>query len=402
MKFFGITLDSWFPWKIAGRIRMLTFVLDKIGKGDFSQMAPISQSDMIGKLGIKINEIADSLSKQINILKYERMQLETIINNMVEGVAVVDGSGVMVLANAAWYKIFGTSPKSLGHPILESVRVPQIYDSISASLGCPGASEVEFGVGDRFFVARSAPFETAEFKGCVTVVNDISKMRILENVRRDFSANVSHQMKTPLTSILGYSETLLQEAVSDPETSRRFVQTIHEQAINLKDLIEDVLGLARIESFSYRADRKEMDVQDAATAVAAKFKDNKKRVIVIVDVPKIAIISDRKAIEHALHNLIDNAVKYTPEGGRVKISGSEDGSNVLISVVDNGVGIPGSDISRIFERFYRVGGSDDLVREGTGLGLAIVKHLVEKLRGEIFVESSIGMGSTFTIKILKK
>lgn len=381
---------------------MLTFVLDKIGKGDFSQMAPISQNDIIGKLGIKINEIANSLSKQINVLKYERMQLETIINNMAECVAVTDGSGVMVLANAAWYKIFGSSPKSLGRPILESVRVPQIFDGISASLTGNSVSEVEFGVGDRFFMARSAPFETAEFKCCVTVVNDISKIRILENVRRDFSANVSHQMKTPLTSILGYSETLLQGAISDPEASMKFVQTIHKQAINLKELIEDVLGLARIESSSYLTDRKDVNVQDAVAAVVAEFKDNEKRVTIIADVPKMVIISDRKAIEHIFHNLIDNAVKYTPVNGEVKIAGREDETNIFISVLDNGMGIPDGDLNRIFERFYRVRSSDNLFHEGTGLGLAIVKHLVEKLRGEIFVESSIGIGSTFTIKIPKR
>lgn len=401
MKLFGISLESWLPWKMASRIRILSFVLDRIGRSDFSQMAPMAQSDIIGDLGRKINELASSLSSQIKNLKHERAQLEAIINNMAEGVVVTDENGTITLANKAWYNIFSSSPDKLGRSILESVRVPQIFDGIKKSMLSGKHNEVEFGLGDRFFVSKSTPFVSSEFNGCVTVVNDISRMKELENMRRDFTANVSHQMKTPLTSILGYSETLLQGAINDPEASMRFVQTIHEQAISLKELIEDVLGLARIESSTYQSEWKEMNLQNAVASAVAGFKDTNKHLSISIDVPKITIRSDQKAIEHILHNLIDNAVKYTPADGSVKIVASENGTNMLISVIDNGVGIPEGDINRIFERFYRASGPDNLPREGTGLGLAIAKHLVEKLRGQISVKSRVGEGSTFTINIPK-
>lgn len=399
MKLLGITLGSWLPWRLAGRIRALSSALDRIGSGDLSTIVPLSEDDIIGSLGARINGLASSLSVQMNRLRLERTQLETIIDNMSEGVAVTDAGTVLLLANQAWYRTFGSSPKSLGSPILESVRVPHIFDSIRNSTASRMPSETEFGIGDRFFIARSVPFETAGVLGCVTVVSDTTRMKSLENIRRDFTANVSHQMKTPLTSILGYSETLLSGALDDPAASRRFIETIHEQAVKLRELIEDVMELARIESPMFHPELVGTDLRALLENTVNDFSHGRKNVRVILDCGELFAVTDRKAVSHIVHNLVDNAVKYSYDGGDVMVKAFSDGANIYISVTDKGVGISEEDTGRIFERFYRANGSDRTSRDGTGLGLAITKHLVEKLNGRIDVTSRPGCGSTFTVTL---
>lgn len=397
MRFFGISIDSLLPWRMASRIRMLAFVLDKIGKGNFSQKAPISEGDIIGKLGVKINEIATSLESQIGKLKHERVQLKTIISNMSEGVVVTNEDGIIILANPSWYKIFGSSPKSLGQPILESVRIPHIFDTIMNALKSKKLSEEEFGVGDRFFVARAVPFETNQVKGCVTVINDITKVKRLERMRRDFTANVSHQMKTPLTSILGYSETLLNGALKDESSTYKFVETIHEQSLQLKELIDDVLELARIESVAKDVEAADMDIGELVEALINEFSDNKKGIIVNYTLAKIVVKSERTAVEHILRNLLDNAIKYTPVGGTVSVLLEELDRNVSVSIEDTGIGINAGELDRVFERFYRV----DQSIKGSGLGLAIAKHLTDKIGGQILVQSKLGKGSKFQLILPK-
>lgn len=399
MHLFGISLRKWLPWRILSRIRMLLFVLDRIGRGDFGQKAPISEDDIIGKLGIKINEIADSLSSQMDALRHERAQIETIVDNMSEGVVVTDVHGVILFANIAWYNIFETTPKSLGHPLLESVRIPHIFDSIKNAFLKNIITEVEFGVGDRCFVARSAPLKTQDFNGCVTVVNDISKTKHLENIRRDFTANVSHQMKTPLTSIIGYSETLLDGALNDNNSAVNFVKTIHSESKRLKELIDDVLDLAKIESPSLKKELKEFDVSVLITDLLGEFGNNKKGITIKFSGQRINISSNPQAVRHIVHNLLDNAIKYSYDGGIIDVDTAGSEKDVIVLVRDYGIGISEEDLPRIFERFYRVNNLQ--TKEGSGLGLAIAKHLAEQITANILVESELGKGSIFKLIIPK-
>lgn len=325
--------------------------------------------------------------------KHEQAQLEAIINAMVEGVVVVDNNSIITLANSAWYKTFGSDPKSLGRPFSESIIIKELTENIRNVISDRKPIEIDFGFDGRTFTANIAPFKL----GCVAVINEVTRLKKLEEVRRDFTANVSHQMKTPLTSIIGYSETLLDGAVEDPKAAIPFVQTIHEQALKLKALIEDVLGLARIESNSWKPEFKELNIKETVHSSAEEYRKNKKGVTIFIDVPDVTIKSDKESIEHILHNLIDNGVKYTPSGGKIQIAGVDSIDNFTIFVSDTGIGIQPADIERVFERFYRSGPTAQTLKGGTGLGLAIVKHLIDKLNGKITVQSKEGVGTKFTI-----
>ena len=398
MQLFGVSIGSLLPWRLARRIRLLTNTVTKITSGNFSVNIPMTENDELGVLGRKINEMATSLAFQADIHKREHGQLEAIINSITEGVIVTDSNGIITLANAAWYRIFGSTPASLGMPTLQSIRVPTLYENILKTLETNLPLEMDFSFDGRYFNASTIRFQSSGINGCVAVVNEVTKLRRLEEIRQQFTANVSHQMKTPLTSILGYSETLLRGAINNSTTAKSFVETIHEQAVALKELIEDVLGLAKIESPTYKSTFTDVDIFEVIQSAIAEFK-NDKSITIKLNVPSIVIKSDKKAIEHIIHNLVDNAVKYTPAGGNVEIAAYKDENTISISVSDNGIGIPEQDIDRIFERFYRISGSGRPLKEGTGLGLAIVKHLVEKLNGNVYVESRLGSGSTFTVKL---
>jgi two-component system phosphate regulon sensor histidine kinase PhoR len=302
-------------------------------------------------------------------------------------------------ANPAWYRIFNSSPSGLGRPILESARVPQIFDIINEAVTKKSAQELEFGIGERTFVARAVPFEIGGEQGCVTVISDVSKLKQMETMRRDFTANVSHQMKTPLTSILGYSETLLRMNEDDRASVKAFARTIHDQGTKLKELIDDILELARIESPRHGPDVTSVELKDVVDVVAREFQKNDKGITFALNVPNTVIMSDAKDVRHIFHNLMDNAVKFSPRGAVVEVLGRANGKTVEVSVRDFGPGIPEDELGRIFERFYRVPSAGSISPEGSGLGLAIAKHLTERLGGAIKAESVEGSGSTFTVTL---
>jgi len=382
---------------MASRVRILSFVLERIKRGDFSQKAPVSKSDSIGKLGIKINEVAESLAGKMRRLEIERVQFETVINNIDEALLVTNNEMVVILVNPAWYRIFRTDPKSLGKPLLEVVRVPEMYDSMKNAISGGSRTEAEFVYNDMFFVAKNDPFETENFSGCVTVLTDVTKTKKLEGMRRDFTANVSHQMKTPLTSILGYSEIILSGAINDKTSSEKFIRTIHEQSLKLKALIDDVLALSKIESPSFALKFSEFDVNEIVEDCVTELEDNTNNVSISYEPVNAVIRSDRAAIRHVIHNVLDNAIKYSSKNGNVQVAVIKESGCIKISIRDNGSGIEKDELDHIFERFYRVDTSISV--PGTGLGLAIAKHLCDRINASISVVSDPGKGSTFELSI---
>jgi two-component system phosphate regulon sensor histidine kinase PhoR len=350
------------------------------------------------------------MDRAIRTLTEERNLSSAILGSMVEGVAVVNATERLVFANPGFANILelDVPPKS-GSALVEVVRQTELIEAVRRVLGGEPRVEAEIVTGtlrQHFFAATVAAVRAGETLGAVVVLHDITELRKLERVRRDFVANVSHEFKTPLTAIQGFSETLLGGAMDDPQNRERFLGIILEHSRRLARLTDDLLKLSSmdadrleleirrvgvneliescLETTQHRAAEKEIEVELAQPARVAELPD---------------IAGDRRRLAEILQNLLDNATQYTLAGGRITVSAEAREADVIFTVSDTGIGIPKSDQSRIFERFYRVDAARSREAGGTGLGLAIAKHLVEVHGGRIWVESEIGQGSKFHFSV---
>jgi signal transduction histidine kinase len=278
----------------------------------------------------------------------------------------------------------------------ELFRVKAAREVVDAVLQGQAVQDRELEMDDRVFLMNARPLPSG---GAVLVIHDLTEMRRLEAMRRDFVANVSHELKTPLTSISGYAETLLTDT-PDPETTRRFLSTIATNARRMQRLVDNLLDLARLEAGRWQPEREPIDIAEAARDTWDDLRDGSRAVAVEfgVEVPDDAetVLADPDAIRQVLTNLLDNSLRYTPRGGRIVCRSRIEGDGVSISVADNGSGIVPEHLPRIFERFYRSDPSRSREEGGTGLGLAIVKHLVEAHGGRVSAESERGVGTTIT------
>ncbi|HEX3119442.1 MAG TPA: ATP-binding protein [Candidatus Acidoferrum sp.] len=395
---------------ITDRIERLQEFSRRVAEGDFRAMAGGGSGDALEELCASLNQTAARMDRTIRTLTEERNLSSAILGSMVEGVAVVNATERLVFANPGFANILelDVPPKS-GSALVEVVRQTELIEAVRRVLGGEPRVEAEIVTGtlrQHFFAATVAAVRAGETLGAVVVLHDITELRKLERVRRDFVANVSHEFKTPLTAIQGFSETLLGGAMDDPQNRERFLGIILEHSRRLARLTDDLLKLSSmdadrleleirrvgvneliescLETTQHRAAEKEIEVELAQPARVAELPD---------------IAGDRRRLAEILQNLLDNATQYTLAGGRITVSAEAREADVIFTVSDTGIGIPKSDQSRIFERFYRVDAARSREAGGTGLGLAIAKHLVEVHGGRIWVESEIGQGSKFHFSV---
>ncbi|HEX8202808.1 MAG TPA: ATP-binding protein, partial [Isosphaeraceae bacterium] len=310
--------------------------------------------------------------------------------------------------------LFGLGPGAVGRLVPELIRGPQVQDAVEATLAGAGPHQLEVILPDREVPHRSGarilavqgtPLPGSPPPGAVLVFHDVTELRRLERLRQDFVANASHELKTPLASIKAYTETLLDWALHDDEVNVRFLRQIDEQADRLDRLILDMLTLARLESGQEVYRHRPLALAPVVRACVEPHRDRAetKRLALELDLHALddaaQVRADEEALRAILDNLIDNALKYTPEGGTIRVSGHAEDRAVVLEVADTGVGIPREDLPRVFERFYRVDRARSRALGGTGLGLSIVKHLVQSLGGQVAVVSRVGSGSTFTIRL---
>jgi two-component system phosphate regulon sensor histidine kinase PhoR len=337
--------------------------------------------------------------------------LDVILNSMGEGVLLLNQADRIVLMNPSAQKILGIGEKeSLGKLYLEVVRNPVLADLLTRSKkeGGLASGEIELGGKEEKTFAVSVAAIRAEREqhlGQIVVFSDITSLKRLMRMRTDFVANVSHELKTPLTAIMGYVETLIEGAVDDKKNRSQFLQKISDQAHRLHALISDVLELSKIESGGYISSLEPVEVGEVVQQALdlLKTKWEAKEIKVLTDIPAgTRVIAHREGLFHVVENLLDNAVKYSPEKSRVRIAvAPREGGLVELTVQDEGPGIPPEAQNRVFERFFRVDVSRSREQGGTGLGLAIVKHLVEKMKGEVSLESREGQGSVFKVILTK-
>jgi two-component system phosphate regulon sensor histidine kinase PhoR len=392
--------------RISNRIGRLTSFSRRVAEGDFRPMPLERSNDELADLSRTLNQTAAKLDQTIRTLTEERNQSAAILASMEEGVAVINNDQHMIFCNAAFCRAAGVSSAGWeGRPVVELIRHADLLSLIRQALTGNEAVHGEVTVGSvrtRSFAVTSVPVRSdASTAGAVMVLHDITEIRRLERARRDFVANVSHEFKTPLTAIQGFSETLLEGALEDGGNRQRFIEIIHEHALRLGRLTDDLLRLAQIEAGQLQLRSEPIAVADVIEPCIeiTRVKAAQKGLILEVhSAPGLpAMQGDARSLQGVVQELLDNAVRYSSEGGRISITTSHKESEILISVSDTGIGIPKADQDRIFERFYRTDPARSRESGGTGLGLAIAKHLIEAHGGRIKVESEVGKGSTIAI-----
>ncbi len=393
---------------ITRRIGRLKEFLRRVAEGDFRLLPLERHRDELADLSGALNQAAQKLDRTISSLTEERNRSSAILASMEEGVAVVGSDQRIAYCNRAFCRDAGVpSLRCEGRPVMEIIRHSDLLSYIQKALagGEPIHGEVVVGsIRTRSYAVTAAPIRTdAAISGAVMVLHDITEIRRLERARRDFIANISHEFKTPLTAIQGFAETLLSGALEDNQNRRRFIEIIREHALRLGRLTDDLLKLAQIEAGQSLREAKPVEIEEVIGPCMeiARIKAEQKQLLLGADyrgdLPKLC--GDVFSFREILQNLLDNAVRYTAPGGRIHIKADVEGSEMVLSVADTGIGIPQADQDRIFERFYRADATRSRESGGTGLGLSIVKHLVEAHGGRIRVESVVGQGSTFYVHL---
>jgi two-component system phosphate regulon sensor histidine kinase PhoR len=396
--------------RITTPLKEMRHGAEKFAQGDFSARLKVSSTREFADLAEAMNTMAAQLHDRIQAVVNQRNELEAVLSSMVEGVLAFDNSENLLRLNQAAAKLLNVNHDDvLNRPIQEVVRNSALQRFVSKTLESRETMEDEisfYNGGERNLQAHGAPLTDVNGRkmGALVVLNDVTNIRRLENIRREFVANASHEIRTPITSIKGFVETLLDGAIEDHETARRFLGIIGKHSDRLNAIVEDLLSLSKIEMeaetgqvFLERGHILEV-VEEAVEACHTSIEE--KKITVEIDCPKaLTCRINPSLLVQALINLIDNAVKFSDTGGTVTITCRTTEDGVAISVHDTGVGIESVHIPRLFERFYRVDKARSRTLGGTGLGLAIVKHIAQVHNGEISVDSDPGKGSTFTITL---
>lgn len=399
-------------WKIARPLEVLRLGAQRFAKGDFNHRLPSSSSREIGALADSMNQMAAQLDHRIRTIVSQRNEQQAVLSSMVEGVLAVNVAGNVMSVNAAALQILGIEPDAcVGRSVEEVIHNTDLQQFVRQALLEEGRIEEhivlhEALLPERHIQAHGTPLlgEDGGKIGVLIVLNDITQIRRLEDVRRDFVANVSHELKTPVTSIKGFIETLLDGAMDNPEDRRRFLEIIARQTNRLDSIIDDLLTLSRVEQ---EAETNQMALSPAKilpilnnAAGLCQSAAADKHIRIDIDCPaNMEACVNASLLEQAVVNLIDNAIKYSETDAEIAITAKAVDNELQIAVRDRGCGIAKEHLPRVFERFYRVDKARSRKLGGTGLGLSIVKHIAQSHKGTVTVESRLGEGSTFTIHL---
>jgi len=359
------------------------------------------ETELAGLAG-SFNRMADELDRAFETLSQERDLSRAILENLTDGVLALDSHACITEMNSAALRLLTIERPPLGTALIEVLRVPSLLEVVSQAGGTENAS-TEFvwpGPPRRTLLATVTPQRPRGPR--VVVLRDITELRRLELMRRDFVANASHELRTPVSIISANVETLVAGALSDPTRAAEFLGAVQRNAERLSRLVNDLLDLSRIEDGSHVLELKPLSIELPVGAVFELLETRAQEKQLAFDVAiddDLSVIGDGSALEHVLVNLVDNAIKYTPAGGSVGINARKEGSHVLFEVWDTGPGVPELHRARLFERFYRVDPGRSRDMGGTGLGLSIVKHLVESMHGTVSMKPRNGGGSVFWVRL---
>ncbi|EAQ78744.1 sensor histidine kinase [Blastopirellula marina] len=396
-----------FEERIVAPVQQLTRACAGVAKGDYTGHVWAAAEDELGETARQFSQMQAAIDLRVDELTGESNRLKTVLGSMVEGVIAVDAQQRVLLANGAVRKLLAIRAEDpVGRPLLELTRNRSLDESFRAAIASdePYRNEFEVSTTPRRTLSLQANRLPGEpCPGVVMVLHDVTELRRLENMRREFVSSVSHELKTPLAAVRAYTETLQLGAIEDIENRGYFLSQIMDSADRLHELIQDMLHLARIESREEAFDITEVPIADVIENVLQVQRDvaASRQIALRIHPPEveISVLGDEEGVRTILGNLIDNAMKYTPEGGSVDVAWGLEGSHVAITVKDTGLGIPQAALERIFERFFRVDKARSREMGGTGLGLSIVKHTAQAMNGGVTVESQVGEGSKFTVRL---
>jgi two-component system sensor histidine kinase VicK len=401
-----VVLGSLLARTITDPIKEVISKAEKLAKGEFEQIVTVKSNDEVGQLTGMFNYLSDRLKTTLDETGNEKNKLNTILTNMTDGIIAVGVSGEIIHTNPAAYDIFSITKEEMEN---------KNFDDISDKLGWGINHEDLFTdsekannilvIDDLIIKTTVVLFgnEKNEKVGAIIVLQDVTEQERLDRMRKEFVANVSHELRTPLTTIKSYTETLLDGAVENKELAINFLKVIDTESERMTRLVKDLLQLSKLEYDSIQWNMKKISIYKIVSECAYRMNisaEQKNQILEFnseLDIPEI--MGDRDRIEQVIVNILSNAIKYTPENGKIKINLSQEDDNVLVEVADNGIGIPKEDLPRLFERFYRVDKARSRMLGGTGLGLSIAGQIVEAHKGKIKIQSEYGQGTQVFISL---
>ncbi|NLY74355.1 MAG: PAS domain-containing protein [Firmicutes bacterium] len=362
------------------------------------------RNDLYGKLAKGLEKLERSHTSHLSTLHGRMEEIQAILSSMAEGVVATDITGRISLINPTAAEFFnlsyGEGVGEFPYKVFPDSELGDVFHQVYVK-GFPVEKEIKWSNPERVLNLHLAPIrdEVDEIRGVVAVIGDVTKLRRLETMRQDFVANVSHELKTPLTSIKGFVETLLDSDLNDKETLRKFMTIISQEADRLNNLIHDLLDMSKLESGQTELRRKHLDLEALIDSIILSVANRieAKQLKLKKDLQAKTILGDEDLAREVFINLVDNAIKYTPAGGEIIVGSARGEGETIVYVRDTGIGIPAENLPRIFERFYRVDKGRSREMGGTGLGLSIVKHIMERHGGKVSVWSEPGQGSEFKL-----
>ena len=404
-----VVLGFFISRSITVPINELREKAEKMSEGDFSQVVSVKSDDEIGRLAEMFNLLRQKLDYTLSEISNEKSKLEIIVKYMADGLLAVDMNRHIILANPAAVHMLSITEKELREKSYDEIIGKRskalLFDSIRENCKNGGA-HTTFDYSGLAFAVRYDRFrdENDADVGIIILLQDITEQQKLDHMQRDFVANVSHELKTPLTTIKSYTETLLDGASADPETTRSFLTVVDAEADRMSRLVRELLQLSRLDYKQENWLKKEANVisvlKTAVTKVEMTAATKKQEIKCLFDPKeKLPAVIDRDRIEQVLLNILSNAIKYSPENSLIEVDAYKEENLAMIFVKDNGIGISEKEQTRVFERFYRVDKARSREMGGTGLGLAIAKQIVEEHGGTILLSSSLNEGTTVTIAL---
>ncbi len=406
--FFALAGALLFSLRAISPIRKLVAFTDKVRHGDATGMILIESRDEIGRLMENINNIILVLQEKIRSAQAEKGKLEAVFTGMAEGIVLLDARNRIDTVNQGMERMIGRKREDIvAMTPLEAFRSIPLHDALERFRETRETVCQEVSLGDDRPVVMDVTIsavqgETGEGRKTVLVFHDVTRLKKLERIRTDFVANVTHEIRTPLTAIIGFVETLQQGAIDNRQTARKFLDTIHENAQRLNRLVDDLLTLSGFELGEMTLHPEGLSLPDVLdqvlTVVAARVSEKHLRIVKEIPAEAPQIMADRDRLAQILLNIVDNAVKFTPAGGTVAVTASSEEQGFLtVRIADTGVGIPKGEIPRLGERFYRADKARSRELGGTGLGLSIVKHLMKAQGGRMAIASTPGQGTTVSL-----
>jgi two-component system phosphate regulon sensor histidine kinase PhoR len=387
---------------ITRPIKAMTQAAKRIASGKMDQRVYVETRDEFSELAHAFNEMARSLKGMMGTLPSERNRLAAILSSMADGVLMTDAEGNVLMVNPAAEKLFSFEEKVIiGHPLIETIPDYEISDMLQSCLksGRQGAAQIDSR--GRFLRVVASPIMDNGASGVLLIFHDLTEVRHFQTMRQEFVGNISHELRTPLASMKAVLETLNEGTIDDHQIAKNFLTMMGGEVDRMTQLVGELGELSRIETGQDKLEIAPVDLNSPIEQAITKLKPQSERKQITIlwqSVPLLPLIpAEEGRIEQVLTNLLHNAIKFTPAGGKIIVSAESEGESVLVSVEDTGIGIPAEDLPHVFERFYKVDKSRS--SEGTGLGLAIAKHIIQAHDGEIWARSEGGRGSTFTFRL---